>query len=611
MNVTSAQPTDRASPQREEARYDPAVADPLIDNTSLSPPRPARLQRRVWSVPVRLHVSLLVLAAVLPLLLLAGIFATRYVAAETERFERGVRDAVFDAALILERDLGGTVATLQALGTSRALKSGDLEAFHAQAVAVKEATGADIILRDAGGRQRATTFVPWGSPMPERSALARWDAEIRQGGRPFVTGHYVGVTNAEHSFAVVVPVRQDGEIAWMLHVARPATHLRDLIRSARLPEGAGIGIADRDLVTLARRELHEQAVGTPAAPSAQLDRMTEAEETRRHVARDGREVFSVLRRLPSSGWIVAASVPIEVLREPLRRTLWAGAAAAGGLVAVAFAGAWFFGHRLAEGIRHLAVYGAALDGAQPVAPTRIGIREVDEVAEALATAASRHGLMLHELNHRVRNTLATVDAMSRLSARHASSVADHEARMSERIRALAQTHVLLSGSHWTEARLDEVLRVEVSVHDEAGQQRVILEGPPVMLPARQAVAIGMLAHELCTNAAKHGALSVPTGRVEITWALRPSPAGAPPRLDLTWHERGGPRVTPPTRRGFGTHLIERGIARDLGAELAADYAPDGLRFRLSFTPGANPAPEPWAAARTAPAPARLREPTAS
>jgi two-component sensor histidine kinase len=548
------------------------------------------------TVPVRAYILLVVLAAVLPVTLLAAILAEGYVRAETERFERRVRAAVLDASALIERDLAGITATLQSLATSHALRAGDLRAFHEQAMQVKALTGLDLFLRDREGRQVLNTRVPFGTPLPDRSALAAWDAEVLETGRPVVSGHLAGGAG-EHGFGVVVPVFRNGVIAHFLHTILPAARLRDLLARADLAEGWTLAVVDRDGTVLARFPDHEAAAGTPASipDLLQVLRDGEAMEATEYVVdRDGRAVFAAARRSPVSGWALIGTASVERLLAPLRRTLRLAGIAGAALVALALFGAWLLGDRLARAIRALAALGAAVEAGASVRPPRTGIREVNEVGEALANAsarlvaraaereeaAERQRLMLRELNHRVRNTLATVDSVARLTARHASDVAEYEARLTDRIRSLAKTHELLTGANWTQAGLVELLRNEFAAYgQDDGQFR--LDGPPVTLPARQAVAVGMLLHELATNAAKYGALSVPEGRVEVRWTLREGPGGAR-RLDLAWEETGGPPVRPPTRRGFGTQLIERAIARDLGAEVVADYAPGGLRFRLSM-----------------------------
>ncbi|MGG5817326.1 sensor histidine kinase [Falsiroseomonas sp. HW251] len=528
-----------------------------------------------------MHLVLVVLAAVLPLLLLAGGLAAAYVRAETERFERGVRDGAVAAAIAVDRELNALVTTLSTLGSAPSLAEGRLAEFHAHAAAAKRAIGADIYLRDATGRQVLATRAPYGEAMPAGSSISRWDEEIIAGRRPFVTGHYRGRIDGEHSFAVVVPVVLGGEVRWLLHVSVPTARLRDILLAQRAPPGGGIGLFDRDHVILARRARHDETVGTRSAAAAATVPMTGEEATLRFVGRDGEEVYSAQRRLAGSGWTVAAGAPVRVIEAPLRRRLWAAAGIGAALLALALGGAWSFGNRLARAIRGLAAFGASVEGGALSAPPTTGVREVDETAETLLSAAARQRLMVHELNHRVRNTLAMVDSMVRLSARHAADVQDFKLRLSERIRALAHTHVLLSGAQWRDAELRDVLSTELAAHDAAGSGRVTLDGPDVSLPARLSVAFGMLAHELATNAAKYGALSVPAGRVALRWTSVRD-AGAARRLDLEWRESGGPPVQQPMRRGFGSQLIEQAIARDLGARVQTAYAPAGLVFRLSM-----------------------------
>ena len=120
-------------------------------------------------------------------------------------------------------------------------------------------------------------------------------------------------------------------------------------------------------------------------------------------------------------------------------------------------------------------------------------------------------------------------------------------------------------------------------------RRVVANGPAVRLPARHALAIGMVLHELTTNAAKYGALSVDSGRVDVAWTTREDHEGS--MLDVTWRETGGPVVHPPKRRGFGTRLVQ-GSAAELGGRADVEYAPEGLRMRLTM-----PLPEPEPASR--------------
>lgn len=187
----------------------------------------------------------------------------------------------------------------------------------------------------------------------------------------------------------------------------------------------------------------------------------------------------------------------------------------------------------------------------------------------------RQKLLVDELNHRVKNTLATVQSIALQTLRsHPDQAAFAEAFQS-RLLALSHTHDLLTRNHWEKADLAAILAHEAAPY---GADRLVLEGPPVSLGPRAALALGMAVHELATNAAKYGALSVASGVVTARWTL--SGTADDQRLVLDWTESGGPPVAEPARKGFGGRLIELSIRHDLAGEVRTDYAPDGLRVRI-------------------------------
>jgi two-component sensor histidine kinase len=148
-----------------------------------------------------------------------------------------------------------------------------------------------------------------------------------------------------------------------------------------------------------------------------------------------------------------------------------------------------------------------------------------------------------------------------------------------RLLALAKTHDLLTATAWSGSSLRQVVLAElVPFGDDARPGRVVLDGPEVRLMPNATVALGMAIHELATNAVKYGALSTPGGRVAVGWRVTPARQPGEPdrRLHLTWAESGGPRVSSPSRRGFGSRLIETGLARELGGSVRIDFAPEGV-----------------------------------
>jgi PAS domain S-box-containing protein len=184
-------------------------------------------------------------------------------------------------------------------------------------------------------------------------------------------------------------------------------------------------------------------------------------------------------------------------------------------------------------------------------------------------AEEHQRLLINELNHRVKNSLATVQAIAFQTLKGDTPLAEARSRFEARLIALSRAHNLLTEQNWEGAGLERVVRD--SVEHLAGDCRFRIEGPGLWLAPRSALALALALHELGTNAAKYGALSVDGGVVDVVW----QEADGIFRLD--WKERGGPAVVAPTRRGFGSRLIEQGLGADLGGEARIAFEPDGLR----------------------------------
>ena len=205
-------------------------------------------------------------------------------------------------------------------------------------------------------------------------------------------------------------------------------------------------------------------------------------------------------------------------------------------------------------------------------------RQAKAYLEERERTAERQSLLIRELHHRVKNTLATVQGLLGASARSATGIDDFYGAFSARIISLAKTHNLLTEDYWQQASLREMLENELGPYNDEEGGRIRLDGPKIEMVADLAVPTGMAIHELTTNAAKHGALSLPQGRIFVTWNARRS--GADQVLVLDWTESGGPPVEPPTRRGFGSTLLERVLKVQCQAEITFDYRPSGLHFHM-------------------------------
>lgn len=217
----------------------------------------------------------------------------------------------------------------------------------------------------------------------------------------------------------------------------------------------------------------------------------------------------------------------------------------------------------------------------------IGMSGVIQEITDRKVAEERQQLLIRELHHRVKNTLATVQAIVGSTARTASSIDEFYQGFVGRIVSLARTHNLLTDDIWQKASLDELVRTELGPYQDEARNRILIDGPPVELPSEAAVPVGMAIHELTTNAAKHGALSTFGGEVDVKWEMTRDDGA--PTLHFSWSERGGPRVTPPTRQGFGSRLLQRVLATQLQADVHMDFREDGLHFRMTMPIPGKPA----------------------
>jgi PAS domain S-box-containing protein len=193
-------------------------------------------------------------------------------------------------------------------------------------------------------------------------------------------------------------------------------------------------------------------------------------------------------------------------------------------------------------------------------------------------AEEQQALMVRELHHRVRNTLATVQAIMGSTARSSETIEDFKTALIGRIAALAKTHRLLTEEERAVA-FGDILHNELDAFDDGSDGRITLTGPEVFLSTQLAVSLGMAVHELTTNAAKHGALSVHGGKVDVTWSMTIEAASR--RLDFDWVESGGPAVAAPSRQGFGSRLLEFVLPGQIQAKTSIDYGADGVRMHCS------------------------------
>ena len=193
----------------------------------------------------------------------------------------------------------------------------------------------------------------------------------------------------------------------------------------------------------------------------------------------------------------------------------------------------------------------------------------------IVAAELHQNLLVDELNHRVKNMLTVVISLATQTLKRAGTLEEFSGVFLGRVHALTAAYALLSRQSWTPVQLDEIIAEELRPFMAGDRTNLIFTGPTVLLDPRGALALGMAIHELATNAAKYGALSVPEGDVKISWEIVSASAGD--QLLLHWVEQNGPSVTEPVKRGFGSTLIERALSHDLNGNAQIEFRAEGVR----------------------------------
>jgi PAS domain S-box-containing protein len=220
----------------------------------------------------------------------------------------------------------------------------------------------------------------------------------------------------------------------------------------------------------------------------------------------------------------------------------------------------------------------------PSGAFQYAVRVIEDISER-KRSEERQQLLLHELNHRVKNTLTTVQSLAWQTLQPGKPLEFAREQFQARLLALSRTHNLLNEAGWHSAQLVEIVRAELEPYRGQSGARYVLEGEDIALAPRTAVALGMTLHELTTNSAKYGSLSAKQGIVTVRWHVGPEPDAT---LQLEWFESGGPAVARPIEQGFGSRLIKRLIETELAGRIALDYDAAGLRAFIAVPLGVRP-----------------------
>lgn len=414
------------------------------------------------------------------------------------------------------------------------------------------------------------------------------------GQEPAIGEYLVSPNDQRAVLPLGFPLRDDlGQIIGVVATGLDLQWLGDRMRERNFGDDSSIAIADRDGTVLARDPEPERFVGTQLTEQSMALLNADQPGTTEVESVDGaRRVqgYFPITSTPNGLYVTSGISQDEAFAAIDVATGWNLALALIGALA-AFATTGLLGQGLfKEPVNRLLSTVSAWRGGNTAARTgmRRGQSEISEVGVAIdefldeldrsremSRKAEQHrGLLVRELDHRVKNMLATVQALASQTFRSQDRRGDVES-FHQRLSALAQTHSILVSEQWRRANIVDTIKAGIDLFD-GSNGRISIDGPSLDITPRAALTLSMAVHELCTNAVKYGALSTPEGRVQIAWRVQETD-------DLflfDWTESGGPLVTPPTRQGFGSRMIERALAAEMSGTAQLDYAPTGLVCRV-------------------------------
>ena len=525
--------------------------------------------------PLRTQLLLLTLASALPITLFSGVLLWRFHAQERAQFEERVQQTALDLAADVDRELISIAVTLNTLATSPLLLQGQFAAFHAQARQAIAQKPLAVLLADPSGQQLLNTRTEFGDPLPliaDLDTLAKTIA-LR---KLQVSNLFVGGISGRPQINVHVPILRNGEIVYDLLMAFEPTLIRDISLQQNLPKDWVRGVVDGNGRVIARTEQHERYVNTMLSDAASLHRQRQSVIETVNVS--GKPVLRAVAPIKTADWIVAATVDRSAVTAATTQAIIALVVAGSVLIGLGAFIANALSLNLSAEIKNLTDAANRLDQGGSISMAPGLVTEVNDVKRSVVAAAQRtvkheaeRDLFARELSHRVKNSFAVLQSILNATLRTTSNPAAFAENFRGRLHSMAAAQDILTSSEWQNADLETLARGQLAAYLNPSSPRIRITGERVLLPATLAVPIGLVLHELGTNAAKHGALSVPRGYVTLSW--KSTNGTEDRRVQLEWREHNGPPVVAPVRRGFGSTLIERGLA---DAEVDRRFEPTGV-----------------------------------
>jgi two-component sensor histidine kinase len=486
------------------------------------------------------RLALLVAGTALPLIIFATVIVFSNYEQDRKNASQRVLETVRSIRLVLDAEVSRMTGALQVLALTNPLREGDFDAFRriCEGFLDQYREGGVVLVADRQGRQLFSSVTSDTASLGSRNNLDIVE-KVFATRRLQYSNLFIGAVKKRLIITVEVPVFRAGEVVYVISFSPPIELFQAIINKQRPSEDWTISIFDGQGISFARVPNPQETMGKRASQTLYTEIFRAPEATLETVSLEGVTLITSFTRSSLTGWTVAAGIAEGSVVGPLWRKL-AITSVIGGILLLT------------------------------------GLAFAVRMATTIARGEMLHDLLIEELNHRVKNTLAILQSIAAQTFRSASK-AERE-KFEGRLGALAEAHNLLSIEKWQGSDLHDVIARVLQPYLLNNPERVRISGPNVPVSPRLAVILSMIVHEIATNAAKYGALSNDTGSVRLDWeVLEENPRR---KLRLIWSEAGGPHVTAPVQRGFGSRLIERSARDQLGGEATVDFLPRGVVYTL-------------------------------
>lgn len=529
---------------------------------------------------IRAWLILLVAAAVIPLVAVAVAAIWREHQEACERSDAQLHMQANGLALSVDREFAAAGSILHTLVGSTALTRGDLNSFRLEMdAAVAGLPGAAIGLSGPDGNQVLLTLMPPGKFVASGTRANIASRTVMASGKMKISDLVIGAIRRQQQVSIAIPTPSLSVLGGVgaLSIGLPYDAFTNVLAAQSLPTGWIAVLVDRQDKVVSRSIDAARFVGQLAPPAFAEARARVATSVIRINRLDGVPSVVAFANIPVSDYAVAVAAPRASFMAPLYRSLALFIAVCALVVLVSIGLAVLLGHRLVHALTDILAPSAAVERVPR-------FREVEAIAQRLSANAQWHKVLMHEMSHRVRNTMMTVQSLATQTLRSSNNdPVRFQQEFNARLMILARAHDLLFSTGWKIVEIDVVIGTALESWLAASERLIELRYTTTFpVSPHQAQVLILALHELATNAGKHGALSCAGGRVLVEVLLQENRGAS-----IVWRETGGPAPEQrQPRRGFGSVLLERVLPSDLGPSAEVDllFETSGLVATITFTP---------------------------